>query len=947
MNSLRKPYWVFLASTGPVLLFMLLSYGEFSVVRTLLPPDSLARWGQFGAAMGGMALATAGYAALQLWRRQPLGIIFCVAQLLGYSLLLCLLTWQSDDLLPFSIPRWMVPTDLVLMAWTFLMPTLAHALIALVARFTPDDQPQHALPNIGLAVAMPIAWVIVGWMLSGLSELLTWSGAGVALCVTAAVLSTLSFFFFLVRAVYIVVQRRSPFWSDTGLLWAVIISIVLPVLGLAVNSGLFFGGLGKGGIFGNFTSPWFYILAVLNGGLLCLPSPARPLPRLLLFVGRSVLFGYTLYFFLVFLPFLPLSIPAILLIGTGFLLLAPVLLFVLHLRQLSADIAALRAFYPKAAVTAALVAGLVALPLYITADYWHSRRTLHVALAYVYTPDYSRAYQLDTERLAATLAVVRQHKDRSPDFLSGQQLPYLSAYFNWLVLDNLMLSERKLDDLEQIFQGKTEPQETVISHVPAPQFGGAVLRNAEASSHYDARQQAWVSWLNLELANSDPSETQGEYSTSIALPAGCWVSDYYLTIGKRQERGILAEKRAATWVFAQVLNERRSRDPGLLYYLGPNTVGLRVYPIIGGEVRRTRVQLLHKEPCELTIDGRTVALGTAGTVPPLTSPVTTPAAVYLSALAKQSLPLVHRRPYYHFLLDAAARPSQASTPDYEGRIRQVLGKPLANGDAARFSLVTAYHTPLPAGADWQQALSQVPRTGGCNLTGALQRVLFEARQHPRAAYPVLVFVTDNWRKAVLADDFAGFSSAYPESEVFYVLGADGQLEPHSLRRQSRQPLADAPPPGTAPAVRAWPTAAQPQAYLPDNNLADIVPAGRPAVPHAPAASRWLDGLQLEAYHEWQTFHPETTNQQQVAFIQASFRAGILTPATSYLALENEAQKAALYRKQQQTLAANASLDTLEENELPPVETPIDGGVGLLLVAGLMLAGWQLRRSTNS
>ena len=53
---------------------------------------------------------------------------------------------------------------------------------------------------------------------------------------------------------------------------------------------------------------------------------------------------------------------------------------------------------------------------------------------------------------------------------------------------------------------------------------------------------------------------------------------------------------------------------------------------------------------------------------------------------------------------------------------------------------------------------------------------------------------------------------------------------------------------------------------------------------------------------------------------------------------------ALRQKQAETLAANASLDTLEENESKPVETPIDSGVLALLVAGGLLAGWYLRHS---
>ena len=321
---------------------------------------------------------------------------------------------------------------------------------------------------------------------------------------------------------------------------------------------------------------------------------------------------------------------------------------------------------------------------------------------------------------------------------------------------------------------------------------------------------------------------------------------------------------------------------------------------------------------------------------------------YISALAKKSLPLVQRRPYYHFLLDvSAAQTWQKQT--YQSRVARQLKQAMPNNAAPRFSLVNAYTHPLSATGDWAKQLSEAE--GGFYLGGAIRRVLFDARQHLTPTYPVIVVVTDHLGNAVLDHDFEDFSSAYPESDSFYVLGPDGTLVPHSLRHNSRQPLAESTVvPKTAVAVRAWPTAAHPLAYLPDNELADVVLAQPQAVPapNMAPASRWLAGLVLRGYEQWQSFHPETTDRERVPFMQASFRAGIMTQFTSFLALENDAQKASLRRKQEQVLAANASLDTMEDEDTPAdapsVNTPIDGGAGLLLVAGVLLAGWQLRCS---
>ncbi|MCI1189168.1 MSEP-CTERM sorting domain-containing protein [Hymenobacter sp. DH14] len=995
MQSLRSPKWIFLASTAPLLVYLLVCAGEFSVIRTLLPAASVGEWQAFGAALALLGLGGAGYAAWQLARRQPVAAWYSGAVLLAFSLWLCLLTTHGEALLPRSVPAWMVPTNPILMAWTFLMPTLAHAMLALVARFTPDDRPHQVAPNILFAVVVPMGWALVFEVLTWLGRLLrgtspeVYTGpsrtetVGTVIIVASLVVGTLSFFFFLTRALFISSRRRERSWADGGLVWKLVVTIVLPLLGLGLNNGLFFGqGFHEaGGIFGNFSSPWFYVLTIVNGALLCLPDSEQPGLRLAQLLGRSALFGFTFYFFLVFLPFLPLAIPAIILIGTGFLLLAPLLLFVVHVRQLADDVAALRTVYRPRLVTAALLAGLAVLPLYFTGSFWHRRQVLHEALAYVYTPDYTQPPRVDAEALAATLAQVRLNKDRNFDLFFGSQQPYLSTYFNWLVLDNLMLSEHKINELELIFTGDvaanrsylwanlngpppppppapgTSPTTRRFSGAnldgfddPAPDPGAPQLRNAAVRSRYDARQQAWVSWVDLEVANTNPGFQNREYSTAIWLPEGCWVGDYTLTIGNRQEHGILAEKKAATWVFAQILSENSSRDPGLLAYRGPHEIAVRVYPVSAAEARHTSIQFLHKEPIALTVDGRTLALGDSADAALVTAPITVPGSgvAYVSGVAKQQLPLVQRRPYYHFLLDVSA--SQADPANaFRERLAGQLARPLPNGAPARFSLVNAATTPVPAGNDWAAAVGKTG-TGGFYLGGAIRRVLFEAQEHPGATYPVLVVVTDDFNNAVLDADFENFQSAYPESDVFYVLGADGQLVPHSLRHAARQPLSSASPaglpaPGASTPVRAWPDAAHPRVYLPATPEPAVVVTGRPTVPtaEAPAPSRWLAGLLLRGYGQWQSFHPEITDRERVPFIQASFRAGILTPFTSFLALENDAQKAALHRKQEQTLAANASLDTVENDQVQPTATPIDSGALLLLAAGLLLAGWHLRR----
>lgn len=950
MRNLLTPKWILLLNTGPLLLLAALCYGEFGVIRSLLPAESVAQWRQLALGLAALGTATLAYAAWEWRRGQPLSTWYAGAALLAYTAFLAWYTYHSALVLPRAVPRWMVPTDILVYVWTFVMPTLAHALLVLVVRSVPADGPRSAASSLALAVGIPVA----AWLLLGGSrfayELVGWAasewldGLFIGLGLLAG---PLAFLFFLVRGVYLItLQRQGGEW---GLAWKILLTLVLPLLGLCVNTGLFMKGIADntGGIFGDFNTPWFYGLAVLNGVLLCLPRPAAPGARLALLAGRSVLLGYTGYFFLVFLPFLPLSLLAVIAIGTGFLMLAPLLLLVVHLHALADDVAALQPHVARWVPRAALAGGAAVLPLLLTADYYHDRRVLHAALAYVYTPNYAQAYDLDAAALARTLAVVRQHKENNRELFMGRQQPYLSAYYNWLVLDNLLLSESKIAALENVFMprpaARLRSMVRFANNVPLPVAPG--LRQLTARSTYDARQQAWVSWVDLAVRNG-PGQQVGEYSTTFELPAGCWVGDYYLDIEGRREPGILAEKKAAEWVYTQIVQENTRRDPGLLTYAGPDQLRLQVYPVIGEVPRRTGIQLLHKDPVALTIDGQTVTLGQPGLVRPSATPVATLGGevVYLSAAAKQRLPLVQRRPYYHFLLDvSAAKAGQKAL--YKEWVVTFL-RQHKSAAPPRFTLVNTYATPVPAGADWQRQLDDFANAGGCYLTGAVQRTLAQAQLHPAASYPVLVVVTDSLASTVLASDFADLAPAYPEGAAFLKLGPGGQVETHSLHEASAQVLPTAPGEALAPAVRAWPTAARPRAYLPDDARPSVVlhqPAAGLAPPTGPA-TRWQAGLLLRGYDQWRALHPAEADARHLAFTQASFQHRILTPLTAFLALENEAQKAALRRKQSQTLAANASLDTQEEEpQNTATEVPLDDYAPLLLLVGAGLGSWRLRR----
>ncbi len=96
---------------------------------------------------------------------------------------------------------------------------------------------------------------------------------------------------------------------------------------------------------------------------------------------------------------------------------------------------------------------------------------------------------------------------------------------------------------------------------------------------------------------------------------------------------------------------------------------------------------------------------------------------------------------------------------------------------------------------------------------------------------------------------------------------------------------------------------------------------------------WENGLALEGMSRYMELYPSKSETLRLALIKNSFRTRILTPVTSFLALENEAQRLALLRKQEKVLSANKSLDIGEERQMS------EPSLYLMLILLLMTAAF--------
>jgi hypothetical protein len=907
MRSLLNPKWLFVINTLPIVVLFFLVFGQFNIIKTLLDEDNIRLWKLFGLALGILGLLNFAYAAYLTFRKQNVSALYGIVALIGYISFTYLYAFHlfTDKIIPSGVPQWMISGNIFIYVGTFLMPTLAYSVFVLISHFTPETKKHRAWVNFLLAIAVPLAGYLFSQIILPLWQHVNGDFLEHTLLILVIV-ATLVFLFFLARGVFIIATKKSVAWQKYQLAWKIPIAIVLPLLGLLVNNGLLFNDfqINDSGIFGDFNGYWFYGLALANGILVCLPNLNSKLYRLLLFAARSITFAYTFYFFLVFLPFLPLSVIAIILIGTGFLMLTPLMLFVIHANELSKDFTFLKAHFSKKLAFGILLLGFLVIPAFITAIYLKDRRVLKETLAYIYSPDYSKQYHIDKNSLFKTLNVLKSHKKNNGGGIFGSQQPYLSSYFSWLVLDNLTLSDTKISYIEKIFFGNTSS----ASQAENIQNENVKITNIKSNSTYDKSQNAWKSWVDLEITNKSEYTWLQEYATSINLPDGCWISDYYLYVGDKKEQGFLSEKKSAMWVFSQIRNE--SRDPGILYYLTGNKVAFRVFPFERKEVRKTGIEFLHNDPVKLTIDGYTVELGMERKA--TDDIVETKNVVYVSARQKKFLKQVCRKPYFHFLVDVSEGKEQLSQ-EFTNRIKQICEQDKPLSENAQISFVNSYVSTFSLENGWAENLQSQVFDGAFYLDRAIKTALFNA--YKKETYPVMVVVTDSIQNAVWDKDFSDFKPAFPESNLFYNLGKDGVLRAHSLVGEPAKQLPDMLRECMfCETVLAYQLSDNSTAYLPSNNEASIILKNDIfEIDETEIKEKsWQSGLIMQGSWQSQVLHPEIADKEWLSLVKYSFVSNIMMPVSSYLVVENEAQKAALEKKQQRVLASNHSLDIGED-----------------------------------
>lgn len=555
-----------------------------------------------------------------------------------------------------------------------------------------------------------------------------------------------------------------------------VVAIILPLAGLTLNNGGLFSDLQSGGIFGDFSSKWFYVIAAANGLLMLVDTKSDRL-SLFVFYGKMTGFTYIAYFTLVFIPILPLGLVGIFFFGLGFLAFVPLAVFILELLQLKGDLKKLRPKFGLSVVFAAIL-GLCTLPAILAANFYLDKVNFTNALTYLngqleqnldqnlnqnleqqptQNPDVNLRRLQTSLRHISAVSVIRE---TGGPFINGGAIPLVTKIYQAVAMEDKTISPDTAEKMAKTFLRSNAP---VPVNFRVPPTQNVKLEYAAAHTEFDGQNGVYKTWVDLEIINNS-GQSLAEYQTTFSLPEGCFIKDYYLYVDGQKKAGLLADKRAALTAYNTII--RTPKDPGIIYYKSGDFLELRVYPFAPGELRKTGFLVLHSQEETLRIDGLDIPLTAES---PRLEPLDMPGISFVPADYKSSLSPVDRQAKYCFLLDSGQNSA------YEEQVRKA--QEFIRKHQIKNSVL--YNVSYKVNRFAEGPLKQ---EGGFNLPLALK---IASQDIQEGEFPIIIAVSDNFGNApALEND--NFTGQYPESQYYYNLGYDLSLTPYTFNGNVKQ-----------------------------------------------------------------------------------------------------------------------------------------------------------------
>ncbi|WP_338793883.1 MSEP-CTERM sorting domain-containing protein [Bernardetia sp. MNP-M8] len=943
MNPFLHPRWIFFSTILPQLTLFIIYYNAFQVFGMELDERIVNNWYVYGFSFLGVIIAQTIYAGYLTYHSKPVNGIWSVVTVAIYLFLMLSYYLQAHDLVPRSVPDWIQGvTDVQSFMGMFVFPSMLHAIIVAVVHFTGKEE--ESSYHFWAILVIPLAiYLSITLLVPFLNQAFSYKFTEFAMTILMSVM-IISALFWLFRLVYLAYLNNK--FPHLRRVLEILFIGAFPLVGLYLSKEL-------DNPLGNFQSVWFFSFALFAAIILITPSSSFKLYkyRFFHFLLKAFVFPYTVYFMVVFMPFTPLSVIMVI-IGFGLLMLTPLVLFLIHAQQLYQDYDYLTKNYSSSSLFISFLVAALIVPLAFSLNTYYDRVQLHKGLDYLYSSDYDENKSTpNPNSISATLSHIENFKvRRNRDWLSigNDGIPLLDSFYKWLVLDNMTLSESKINLLNNVFVGEDMPKPTDTWRFWQGQINQnrnfetgkgdntVKIDKTKITSVFNEKQNAWISQVDLVLHNADENFGQREYATFFDLPEGAFISNYYLYVGEEKVEALLAEKKTALWVYRQIVNTRK--DPGIIYYNDKGKLGFRVFPFIRNEYRKTGFEILHAEPFELKIDDSTTVF--LGKKEDLTDKVlitntngigvnvkdyskdntanfkTTSNSNYISAKELTDLKTITRKPYYHFILDNSKHGGIGKEKYIERIEKFVSNNPLQTNLESKYTLVDFEVNDLET--NWKEDYLKNTNKGGFFLEKAVKKIWLEnylqnlnLDNSDKATYPIIVVVSDELEDGVWTGSLHEWKKYVPEGFEFYELASNNRIMLQNFEhfKMLGEPVDKI-------SIREvkqkgnyfLPISIKNGITLPITEFdkkEEITSADIEAFEKLP---KYAQALSLQNLNETMALYPTQAEKRWLEQVQKSFTARILTPVTTFMVLETEAQRNALLKKQEEVLSGKRLLD---------------------------------------
>jgi hypothetical protein len=434
-ETMRNPF-VFLSVIILPQLFLWVSlFRAWSLLKGELSAENIAGY-HWIIIFHAILIVGAGGMTVFLCKRKMLFNWICGLIFFGFQAALAYgMFYQVDSLTPSGTPVWMFNVgSVIFMMAVALTPGLFYSLLNVAGINLPFKKGKDFLYSFLGLIIIPTCYYLCMIVLSQLSY--SWSDILDHIMMIMFILGTAITFVLFFRCILHLYRLYG-----NKLFIKILACLVFPIAGLILNIVIPFPA--------NLQDWTVYALTIINAGVILIPTTnVANTKNILIYCARCIMFTFTLYFFLLFLPFLPLSIVAMIIFGAGFLILAPTFLFFIHGRLIVDEGKVLAQRFGFLKVIILFVVMISVLPAIYTARAFCHKNALMTAVDVVYHPDYSVA-----QPKVNTYAVEKALK-RLQAMNAGIYVPILSEYYNKIVFNNMVLPQNKIDKISEDLLGK-------------------------------------------------------------------------------------------------------------------------------------------------------------------------------------------------------------------------------------------------------------------------------------------------------------------------------------------------------------------------------------------------------------------------------------------------------------------------------------------------------------